>query len=372
MTLADSLYRYLLLPPVKALTRDDAEVAHEWFVRAMELCVRRSSLLPGAAIENERLKQTLMDGLEFPNPFGTAAGMDKNATIYPALAKLTGAGHVEVGGVTLNGQPGNERPRLVRVDANNLINAMGFPNDGVDAIAQRIATLPPPQIPISVQITLNKGTSEDEAPAAYGALIRKFKDVKRERRLPDYFTINVSSPNTPGLRALQDPEHLTRILEQATTALDEQNRSRRRLLIKLAPDIEEATIEAVIELIEQFDIGGLVLTNTTTARPVSTKFDSRPGGFSGSDLYGRSSRLVRFVAKYLTADRVLVAVGGIDTPDRAYEMLQYADLIDGYTGLVLKSPLLFRGIAKSVVARMVADGVKDLAELRAGQRPVKA
>lgn len=364
MSVVDNIYRRVLLPPVKALTRNDAEVAHNWFLAAMTKAAP-VSFLPGSPVSDPALRQTLMDGLEFPNPFGTAAGMDKNGAVYPALIKLTGVGHVELGGVTLKAQPGNERPRLVRVDANNLINAMGFPNEGVDALINNVKRLGASPVPLSVQITKNKTTSDEDAPGEYGALVRKFNGLA----FPDYFTINVSSPNTPGLRALQAPEFMTLILDEVTKAIDEAGRSRRRVLVKLAPDIEEKMIDQVMELVMQFDTGGLVLTNTTIGRPVKSKYDQRPGGFSGSDLYGRSSKLVRYAAKLVPKDRVLVAVGGIDTADRAYEMLQYADLIDGYTGLVLKSPLLFRSIAKEVRKRMLADGVETLAELRSSQRP---
>src|SRR5690606_23872401 len=130
---------------------------------------------------------------------------DKNATLYPALAALTGVGHVELGGVTLVGQPGNERPRVVRVDDRHLINAMGFPNDGVGAVVRRLSGSVAPSVPISVQSAKNKQTEEADAAREYAAVVQAFADVPSRRLLPDYFTINVSSPNTPGLRKLQAP-----------------------------------------------------------------------------------------------------------------------------------------------------------------------
>jgi dihydroorotate dehydrogenase len=327
----------------------------------------------GKPITHPLLKQTLMDGLEFPNPFGTAAGMDKNATNYPALFALTGVGHVEIGGVTLQPQPGNERPRIVRVDSRHLINAAGFPNDGVEAVVRRLSGSVRPVAPLSVQIGKNKDTSEANAPAEYAMVMRSFANVPGRNPLPDYFTINVSSPNTAGLRNLQAPEMLESILRLTTAELDTQRRSRRRVLIKLAPDISTSLVDEVIELIERYDIGGLVLTNTTTERLVHSKYDDRPGGFSGPTLYRKSSGLVMHAASKLSMDRVLVACGGINSAERAWEMLHYADLVDAYTSLVLESPRQFRSIAPIVVQKMESENITSLAQLRTPNRlPARA
>jgi dihydroorotate dehydrogenase len=372
----DTIYRKVLLPPVRALTRDDAEVAHDLFLRIMGMLQRRPPLqrmlLRRGTIEDPRLDQSLMDGIHFANPFVTAAGMDKNGTIHQALAALTGVGAVELGGVTKVPQPGNPRPRIVRVGKDNLINSMGFPSAGVDVLAANVVAAGPCSVPLGVQVAKNKGTADLDAPAEYAAVI----DRLRERgvdRFVDYLTINVSSPNTPGLRALQTPELLGVVMEATTEAVDRWGdrwtNPRRRLLVKLAPDLGEAAIEAAIQQVLERGAGGVILTNTTTARPVSGRNDDRPGGFSGSALYGRSSRLVRFAAGLVPKDRLLVATGGIDSVDRAYEMLRHADLVGGYTGLVLRGPNLFRRLAAGVVERMVQDGISSLEELRAGQRP---
>jgi len=320
-----------------------------------------------------------MGGVAFPNPFTTAAGMDKNGTVFHALARLTGAGAVELGAVTKRPQTGNERPRVVRVGRDNLINAMGFPNEGIDALVRAVANGREPLVPLAVQVAKNKDTSDEDAPAEYGELVRSFAGTKSAARgatgrpLPDYFSLNVSSPNTPGLRALQAPEVLRSILDQVGAALDERDdlgpEPRRRLLVKLAPDLDLDALDAVVDLVVSSGVGGLVLTNTTTERPVASRYSSRPGGFSGSALFDRSARLVRRAAEQLPTDRVLIATGGIDTVDRAYEMLRYADLVGAYTGLVLQGPNLFRRLAAGVVARMEAEGVGSLAELRADQRP---
>ena len=371
MTFFDELYRTIALPPVRYLTRNDAEAAHDVFVKAMSFASERPRFVArfGKPVSHPYLHQTLMDGVEFVNPFGTAAGMDKNATMYPALFALTGVGHVEVGGVTLQPQRGNDRPRIVRADARHLINAMGFPNDGVEAIVRRLSGSLRPAGALSVQLAKNKATNEANAPAEYAMVLRAFANVPGRVPLPDYFTINVSSPNTPGLRNLQAPEVLESILRLTTHELDAQKRPRRRLLIKLAPDISTSLVDEVVELVERYDIGGLVLTNTTTERLIHSRFDDRPGGFSGPTLYRKSSELVMHAASKLSMDRVLVACGGINSAERAFEMLQYADLVDAYTALVLEGPRQFRSIAPQVVQKMQQKGVSSLAELRAPNRP---
>lgn len=375
----DTIYRRLLLPPVRALTKGDAEVAHDVFLRAMQLlearpAVRRALLRRGT-IGGGAMSQVLLDGVTFPNPFVTAAGMDKDATIYRSLAALTGAGGIELGGVTLAAQPGNPRPRVVRVGKDNMINAMGFPSCGVDQVVRNLQTHGQCPVPLGAQVAKNKATAEADAPAEYAAVIDRLREGGAASAL-QFLTINVSSPNTPGLRDLQRAELLAAVLDAATTAVDRWaptwERPRRRLLVKLAPDMDEEQCGAAIEVVLRYDLGGVILTNTTTARPVPSAHDGRPGGFSGSALYGRSSRLVRFAAALVPRDRVLVATGGIDTADRAYEMLRHADLIGGYTGLVLQGPNLFRRMAEGVRQRMAQDGVGSLAELRAGQRPASA
>lgn len=370
MTVFDSLYKRVALPPIRYMTRTDAESAHSLFVKVLSTASRRQRWVSrfGKPILHPLLQQALMDGVHFPNPFGTAAGMDKNATMYPALFALTGVGHVEIGGVTLQAQPGNDRPRIVRVDDRHLINAMGFPNDGVEAIVRRLSGSYRPVAPLSVQIGKNKATADAAAAGEYAMVVRAFANVPSRNPLPDYFTINVSSPNTPGLRNLQGPEMLESILRLVTAELDAQNRSRRRLLIKLAPDISTSLIDEVVELIERFDAGGLVLTNTSTERLVHSRFDDRPGGFSGPTLYRRSSELVKYAASKMSMDRVLVACGGINSADRVFEMLQYADLVDSYTALVLESPRQFRTFAPQIVSRMQAANVSSLAELRRPNR----
>ena len=363
-----ALYRRVLLPPVALATRRDAEVALHAHLRVMRGLQASPALLRLAARRHARpadplLVQDLLDGLRFPHPFGVAAGYDKNAAVYPAFEAHFTAGFVEVGTVTLRPQQGNPRPRVHRLPGGHLVNAMGFPNAGAEAVLANLRSLPAPAVPLGVNVGKLKDTPDDLAAAEYGQIVRRFGGLGE--RTPGYYVVNVSSPNTPGLRALQEGGRLAEILDAVTASLDAQPhlaaRPRRRLLVKLAPELGPAGLEAVAALVLRYDTGGLVLTNTRAA-------GDRPGGVSGPDLYELSSALVRRAAALLPADRVLVATGGVDTVDRAWEMLRHADLVGVYTGLVFKGPGLLRELRDGVAARLRAEGLPSLAALRAPQR----
>lgn len=372
----DKIYRNVMLPPVRRCTSNDAETAHEWFLSAMRLVESRrwmQSALSFGVCHDVRLRQTLLDGVEFPTPFGVAAGLDKNATITRALEALTTPGFIEIGTVTPRAQKGNPRPRIVRVDRDNLINAMGFPSDGIDDVMARIEAMEPLAVPLGLNIGKMKETSDVDAAEEYAHLVRSTAALQSKSALPNYYVVNVSSPNTPGLTALQKIGPLTEIMNAVARELDVISiggvNQRHRLLIKLGADIEESDLESTIALVLDLDLGGIVTTNTTMTRPVSSRFDGRPGGFSGSALYDRSASVIRRAARSLPKSKVLVAVGGIDTVDRAYEMLRHADLVAGYTGLVLRGPRLFRTLCAGVSSRMEAAGIDNLLQLREDQRP---
>ena len=375
MSRREGLYRRVVLPPVRLATRRDAEVAMEWHLRAMRALQADPRLLAAVARRHrppvdgavegageDLLGQELMSGLRFPHPVGIAAGYDKNAAVHPAFEAHFSPGFIEVGTVTLRPQAGNPRPRIRRVEGDHLVNAMGFPNAGAEAVRANLERLPAATVPLGVNIGKLKETSEADAPAEYAQLVRHFGASARP---PDYYVVNVSSPNTPGLRALQSVGPLTAILDAVTQALDEQtglaDRPRRRLLVKLAPELSAAELEAVVGLVLGHDIGGLVLTNTRRT--------DLPGGMSGPDLFPMSSAMVRAAARLLPADRVVVATGGVDSVERAYEVLAHADLVGIYTGLVFQGPGLLRRLREGIAERLRADGHASLAALRAASRP---
>ena len=367
------LYRHVLLPPVRYLTRRDAEVAMDWHLRSMQLAQRSPLALRllarGEGPPDPALRQALMDGLVFPHPIGIAAGLDKNAAVVPAFEAHHSPGFVEVGTVTLRPQPGNPRPRIRRRDADHLINSMGFPNAGAEVVAANLAghlaarratgAGAGPDVPIGVNLGRNKTTEPQDAAAEYARIVRTFREGGAT---PAYFAVNVSSPNTPGLRAMQDGAVLGELLAAVVAAMAEGEPARgaHRLLVKLAPDLTPGQLESLLACVVEQDIGGVILTNTLPQIPA--------GGLSGPDLYAHSSEQVRRASRLLPADKVIVATGGVDTVERAYEMLQHADLVGVYTGLVLKGPGLLRHLRDGVAARMRADGVSCLADLRAAAR----
>jgi dihydroorotate dehydrogenase len=360
-----ALYRRVLLPPVVRATRGDAEVAMDLHLRAMKALQANGRVLEAVRRRHpagRELEQELLDGLRFPHPFGVAAGYDKNAAVYPAFEAHFSPGFVEVGTVTLRPQGGNPRPRIHRLPGGHLVNAMGFPNAGAEAVAAHLQTLPRPTVPLGVNVGKLKATPDGDAPAEYAEVVRRFADLGE--RAPAYLVVNVSSPNTPGLRALQEVGRLGEILDAVTAVLDAfpglAPRPRRRLLVKLAPELTPDDVEAVVGLLLRYDTGGLILTNTRAA-------DDRPGGVSGPELFALSSAMVRTAAALLPADRVIVATGGVDTVDKAYEVLAHADLVGVYTGLVFEGPGLLRRLRDGVAARLRADGV-SLAQLRAAHR----
>lgn len=373
------LYRHVLLPPVRYLTRRDAEVAMDWHLRTMRAVQRSGWALrlmargdrAAGPVSGPPLAQELMDGLRFPHPFGIAAGLDKNAAVVPAFAAHHSPGFIEVGTVTLRPQPGNPRPRITRPDRDHLLNSMGFPNAGSSVVADNLrrtlARHPDLGFPVGVNIGKNKTSPPEQVAQEYAAVVRAFAE---RGVVPDYVTVNVSSPNTPGLRAMQEVAVLSEILAAVIEEMEaaarqrpgpEQRAPRRhRLLVKLAPDLTPDAFEAIVACVLQLDAGGLILTNTQP--------QAAGGGLSGPDLYPLSSRLVRLAAEQLPPDKVIVATGGMDTVDRVYEMLQHADLVGVYTGLVLQGPGLLRHLRDGVAARMRADGVGSLAQLRATRR----
>lgn len=314
--------------------RLDPEKAHELVVFGLRLLSTIGLL---RARKAKRTQNIL--GLDFENQFGMAAGFDKNALLIRPLHAL-GFGHVEIGTVTARPQPGNPKPRLFRLVANKaLINRMGFNNQGAEVIAKRLGLLRKKhsRLPIiGVNIGKNKDTALENAVSDY------LFSTERLAPLADYLVVNVSSPNTPGLRDLQQVEALRPILLAVSGAS-----GGKPVLVKIAPDLSDEDIVATCKLVNDLDLAGVVATNTTIQR---AGLEAEPsveetGGLSGPILFGRSLEVVKLVRANLSAEKILIGVGGVSTRRDFLEMLEAgANLVQAYTGFVYGGPMWPRRI----------------------------
>ena len=335
-----SLYKTLLRP---ALFAFDPEAVHHFAMASL----RR---LPRMAPRSDARLECTVFGLRFPNPVGLAAGFDKNAVALPAWETL-GFGFVEAGTITARAQPGNPKPRIFRLPGQQgLINRLGFNNDGAEAVAARLAALKTsgrwPRIPVGLNIGKTRTTPLEEAPADYLFSLEKLFPYA------DYFVLNVSSPNTPGLRALQEKAPL----EELLSAVQARNRelsgaaTRRPVLLKIAPDLEPPQLDEILELVERHDLAGLVATNTTLDHSSVPPGCDRQGGLSGAPLRARSTAVLRFLCA--NTSKPVIAAGGIMDPHGALEKLEAgAALVQLYTGFVYEGPALVRQIAAAIAAR---------------------
>jgi dihydroorotate dehydrogenase len=297
---------------------------------------------------DQRLEQKLL-GLRFSNPIGLAAGFDKDAKAVSGMAAL-GFGWIEVGTVTPRPQRGNPRPRLFRhVEAESLENRMGFNNAGQSRLRKRLARTYPAPVPLGVNIGKNRDTPNDRAQEDYLSLVRAVGE------LCDYLVVNVSSPNTPGLRDLQIRGFLEEVIRDARGITD------RPIMVKLSPDLEIAQAIDLAQGAVGAGATGLVLTNTTTDRSLLPA--SRGGGLSGRVLKEKSFAMLRGVAKELFGDCLLVSVGGIDSGREAYRRLRAgASLVQVYTAMVYRGPSLVRRMAAELTELLDRDGLGSVAE----------
>ncbi len=295
--------------------------------------------------EDKNLERELF-GLKFRNPVGLAAGFDKNADYVEEMAAL-GFGFVEIGTVTPRPQPGNDKPRMFRLtDDEALINRMGFNNQGADVAATRLRFIKNRQdIIIGGNIGKNKDTPNENAVNDYTYCFDVLFDVV------DYFVVNVSSPNTPGLRDLQEKEPLLNILK-ALQGRNLKNGVSRPILLKIAPDLTDGQLDDIIELVEESGIAGVVATNTTISReglrsnPALVK---EMGGLSGKPLRQRATEVIRYLVTNSSGRFPIIGVGGIHSPADALEKLDAgASLVQLYTGFIYKGPGLIKAICKKI------------------------
>jgi dihydroorotate dehydrogenase len=356
------IYQRLLRP---LLFRLDPDPAHRAAITTLTHGHR--VLRTPAAARDPRLRQELL-GLEFPNPVGLAAGFDKLGTAVAAWPKV-GFGFAEIGSVTAYPQPGNPPPRMFRLPADEaLINRMGFNNDGSSRtagrllLAQRRGRLG--KIPLGVNIGKSKVTPVEDAAGDYVASLEALWPVA------DYVVVNVSSPNTPGLRDLQESSALAEIvraLHQVNVRRAElEQKPARPILVKIAPDLTDAQVDAVVDLALELGIAGVVVSNTTLSREglrTGPAITSEAGGLSGRPLAAKSTEHVRRVARRGGRDLVVVGVGGIFSAEDAWQKVTAgASLVQLYTGLVYEGPGLVARICEGLVTRLQRTGMASIAD----------
>ena len=333
----------------KILFSIDAEKVHyqvmKWLSSAYSTGLMRGMLKRMYVIKDSSLERTLW-GIRFPNPVGLAAGFDKDARYTDPLACL-GFGFIEIGTVTPRPQPGNPKPRLFRLPADKaLINRMGFNNDGATAAANRLKKRKE-HIIIGGNIGKNKDTANEQAGDDYEQCFRELYEVV------DYFVVNVSSPNTPGLRALQDKEPLTRLLNRLQ-AINGQL-SNKPILLKIAPDLTNEQLDDIIEIVHITRLAGIVATNTTINRdslatPANEVTNIGAGGLSGAPLRARATEVIRYISSHSNGAIPIIASGGIFTAADATEKLDAgASLVQVYTGFIYEGPAIAKKICKGLM-----------------------
>ena len=339
------MYKQIVRP---LLFQFDPEAVHHFSFNSL----RFFNKLPGISkvlrktftIKDKRLEREVF-GLKFKNPVGLAAGFDKNAELYQELSNL-GFGFIEIGTVTPKPQVGNPKKRLFRLKSDSaIINRMGFNNEGVDEAVKRLkknkGTL------IGGNIGKNKVTPNEEAVKDYDYNFEALFDYV------DYFVVNVSSPNTPNLRALQDKKPLTQLLSHLQSK-NEKKSNPKPILLKIAPDLSESQLLDIIEIVSTTKIAGVIATNTTISREgLTSEHKEETGGLSGKPLAKSSTEVIRFLSEKSNKAFPIIGVGGIMTPEDALEKLEAgASLVQLYTGFVYEGPSLVKAINKAILDKM--------------------
>jgi len=361
------IYRHLLRPALFNVAGRDAEAIHERVLGMLARVSESPRLTRGLARfaalawPGDLGRPREVFGLRFPHPIGLAAGFDKNARAVPALAAL-GFGFVEIGTITRHAQPGNPRPRLFRLPTDQaLINRMGFNNDGADAIAKRLARQPEATVPLGISLGKSKLTPLEDAVSDYLASL--------DRLYPwaDYFAVNVSSPNTPGLRALQERDRLDALLSALQARLRERAQAEgegdgarvKPLLVKVAPDLDEAALDELVEVCLARGASGLIAVNTTISRDglsdtIPAALRDEAGGLSGRPLHARAVEVVRLLAKRTEGRLPIIGCGGVFTVDDAQRLLDAgASLLQLYTSFIYEGPGVARHLAHGLAAREI-------------------
>ncbi len=332
------MYKTIIRP---LLFRLDPEKAHHLTFSLLKNFGSLASFFLGKPIEDPRLEREVF-GLKFKNPVGLAAGLDKDAVAYQQFSDL-GFGFVEIGTITPKAQPGNEKKRLFRlIEDSGIINRMGFNNSGVDVAVERLKKNK--GVLIGGNIGKNKITPNEEAVNDYKICFEKLFDYV------DYFVVNVSSPNTPNLRALQDKEPLTKLLGELQK-LNREKPKPKPILLKIAPDLTDEQLLDIIDIVKETQIAGVIATNTTLSREnLKSENQKESGGLSGKPLTKRSTEVIRFLSEKSGKAFPIIGVGGIHTAEDAIEKLNAgASLVQLYTGFIYEGPELIRKINKKIL-----------------------
>ena len=331
----------------------DPEKAHDLAIKSLKY-----NFLPGNlfSVANEEILKTTLFGKEIENPIGLAAGFDKSAEVYNEIFKL-GFGFVEVGTVTPRQQYGNEKPRIFRLEKDRaLINRLGFNNDGSEVIKKRIENNVPNGL-LGINIGPNKDVPD---------MINDFLECAEIFfPLGDYVTINISSPNTKGLREFHKAEHLKALLSKIDDIRKKSNFNK-SFLLKISPDLEDSFIDNIIELVLQNNIDGLILTNTTdqNRENLLDKKKNESGGLSGKPLRNLSTELIKKFYTQLKGKIPIIGVGGVDSGKSAFEKLAAgASAIQLYTGMIYKGPTIVKEIKKELIDEMKEKGFKSIKEV---------
>ena len=350
-------------------SRKDPEIAHDIAIAALKMINNQRMLLHGlnwltTPLTNTHLAQNIL-GLRFPNPIGLAAGFDKSIAVPQAISAF-GFGFIEAGTVTRYAQTGNPRPRIVRFPEHRaLVNAMDFPNHGESLIRIRLKQKPVElAIPFGVSIGKSKGTPMARAIEEYCHLLRSFYFIG------DYTVVNISSPNTLGLRALQAKEYFDELVQalvaERESILRECEIPRRNpIFIKISPDLSWEERDDVLEICRKHGVDGIIAVNTTLDHSVLRSEQKYQGGLSGQPLLHKSLNAVRYIRSHMPKNFVVIGVGGIRTVEDVYHMFSAgADLIQILTAGFTEGPFLPRKLARGLYRLMRRDGIKDIAQLK--------
>ena len=328
----------------------DPETAHDLAIKSLKFNILPSKVFE---VEDEQMLNIKLLGKNFPNPIGLAAGFDKSAEAYNSLLKL-GFGFVEVGTVTPLKQFGNSKPRIFRLeDDGALINRLGFNNDGMETIKNRIKSDGKEGI-LGINIGPNKNTKDQKNDFCLN--LKNFCDMA------DYITVNISSPNTKGLKDFHDQEKLKDLL-LALNEIKKNNKTDIPLLLKISPDIEDHHISAIVDVVTKNDISAIILTNTTDGHRGKLVSDTKKeeGGLSGEPLQQISTNMIKKFYKQLNGKIPIIGVGGINSGKSAYEkIIAGASLLQLYTSFVYRGPSVAKNIKKELIQILKAEGINNI------------